>query len=166
MRLFPFARPIGPPRPAPRARLRVLQLEDRATPAAGPTDVFHPMVIAGSSRGSPADTPDARVDPNTPSSPFAGVGSLEITAKNTSFLGTATVIGKRFVLTAAHVVDLNNDGKVDRRDGIRDVYFVLNADGDQSARIAVTGFHVYPEFTGFGRPSVNDDVAVLSLAED
>jgi hypothetical protein len=141
-------------------------LEDRAVPSAGSTDIFHPMVIAGSSRGSPADTPDARIDPNSPSSPFAGVGSLEIAAKNTSFLGTATVIGKRYVLTAAHVIDLNNDGKVDRKDGLQGVYLVLNSDGDQSARIAVTGFNVAPDFTGFGRPSVNDDVAVLTLAED
>ncbi len=149
-----------------RARLRVERLEDRATPAAGPVDVFHPMVIAGSARGTPGDTPSDRIDPNTPSSPYAGVGSVEVVAKGVSFIGTGTVIGKRYVLTAAHVVDLNNDGKVDRKDGIQGVYFVLNTDGDQSAKIAVTGFNLDPDFTGFSRPSVNDDVAVLVLAED
>jgi len=138
-----------------RARLRVERLEDRANP-----------VVGGSLTGSPGDSPAAHIDPNSPSSPYAGVGAIEVVAKGASFIGTGTVIGKRYVLTAAHVVDMNNDGKVDRKDGLQGVYFVLNADGDQSSRIAVTGFSVNHDFTGFGRPSVNDDVAILMLAED
>lgn len=148
-----------------RVRLRVQCLEDRAVPAAL-GDEFHATVIAGSSRGTPADSPDARVDENSTSSPYAGVGSLQIVTKNTSFIATATVIGKRHVLTAAHVVDLNNDGKVDRKDGTQGVYFILNVGGEQTSKIAVTGFNLAPDFTGFNRPSVNDDLAVLTLAED
>src|ERR1700751_3655061 len=126
MRLPPGSRPIAPSRSALRARLSVQLREDRPTPAAAPVDVFHETVIAGSARGTQADTPDARIDPNTPSSQYAGVGSIEVAAKGVTFIGTGTVIGKRYVLTAAHVVDLNNDGKVDRKDGIQGVYFVLN----------------------------------------
>lgn len=155
MRLFPMPRPASPSRSALRARLCVEKLEERANP-----------IVVGSLTGSMRDTPAAHVDTNTPASPYAGVGALEITAKGTSFIGTATVIGKRYVLTAAHVVDLNNDGKVDRKDGIQGVYFVANADGDQSAKIAVTAFNLNPDFTGFNHPSVNDDLAVLTLAED
>jgi Trypsin len=149
-----------------RVRLHVEALEDRATPTAASTDVFHPMVIAGNPKGAPGDSTDSRIDPNTTDSPYAGVGSVEIVAKGTSYIGTGTVIGKRYVLTAAHVVDLNNDGKVDRKDGIQGVYFVLNVGGDQTAKIAVTNFNLDPDFTGFNHPSVNDDVAVLTLAED
>ncbi len=35
-------------------------------------------IVAGDPLGSPADSPAARVDPNTTSSPFAGVGSIRI----------------------------------------------------------------------------------------
>jgi hypothetical protein len=154
------------PRPIRPARLRLQALEDRATPAAGLADVFQPMVIAGSPKVAPGDSTDQRVDPNTTSSPFAGVGSIQVQTKATSFIGTGTVIGKRSVLTAAHVVDLNNDGKVDRRDGAQGVYFILNVGGDQTAKIAVTGFNIAPDFSGFGHPAVNDDLAVLTLAED
>src|SRR3954453_893529 len=155
MHLSRTRRPSGP------ACLRVEALEDRATPA----DVFHAMVIAGSPKAAPADSTDQRIDPNSTSSPFAGVGSIQVQTKATSFIGTGTVIGKRSVLTAAHVVDLNNDGKVDRRDGAQGVYFILNVGGDQTAKIAVTGFNIAPDFSGFGRPAVNDDLAVLTLAE-
>jgi hypothetical protein len=153
-------RPIGP------VRLRVEALEGRATPAAGPADVFHAMVIAGSPKAAPADSADQRIDPNSTASPFAGVGSIQVQTKAASFIGTGTVIGKRSVLTAAHVVDLNNDGKVDRKDGAQGVYFILNVGGDQTAKIAVTGFDVNPDFGGFNHPAVNDDLAVLTLAED
>src|SRR5262245_15469773 len=141
MRLFRTYRLLGAAaRTVGRARLRVEGLEDRAVPAAL-ADEFHPTVIAGSSRGTPADSPEARVDDNSTSSPFAGVGSLQIVTKNTSYIATGTVIGKRHVLTAAHVVDLNNDGKVDRKDGTQGVYFILNVGGEQTSKIAVTEFN-------------------------
>jgi hypothetical protein len=129
----------------------VEKLEERA----------NPIVVGG--LGS---SPDAIVDPNTATSEYAGVGSIEVLTKGASFIGTGTVIGKHYVLTAAHVVDLNNDGKVDRKDGVLGVYFVLNMDGDQSSKIAVSGYNISPDFTGFNHPSVNDDLAILTLAED
>jgi len=147
-----------------RARLHVEGLEDRTVPAGG--DAFHAMVFAGSPNGSPADSAADRVDPNESSSPYAGVGAIEVITKTRSFIGTGTVIGGRQVLTAAHVVDINNDGKVDRKDALQGVYFVLNIGGDQTAKIAVTGFDIAPDFTGFNRPAVNDDLVVLTLAED
>ena len=124
------------------------------------------MVIAGSPKAAPADSTDQRIDPNSTDSPFAGVGSIQVQTKATSFIGTGTVIGKRSVLTAAHVVDLNNDGKVDGRDGAQGVYFILNVGGDQTAKIAVIEFRIAPDFSGFNHPAVNDDLAVLTLAED
>jgi len=81
-------------------------------------------------------------------------------------VGTATVIGNREIITAAHVVDLNGDGRVDRKDGITGVYFILNAGGDETSKIAVAKFDLDPNFTGFNRPAVNDDLAILTLAED
>jgi hypothetical protein len=146
--------------------LRVDGLEDRAIPSAGPVDVFTAMVSAGSLKATPFDSPDYRIDPNVTSSPYAGVGSIQVNTKGTSFIGTGTVIGKRYVLTAAHVVDLNNDGKFNAKDGATGVYFLLNNDGDVTYKIAVSSFNLHPDFTGFNRPAVNDDLAILTLAED
>jgi hypothetical protein len=68
------------------------------------------------------------------------------------------------VLTAAHVLDLNGDGKVNSLDGTQGVYFVLNLGGNQTHKIAVAKFTLHPNFTGFNNPAVNDDLAVLTLA--
>jgi V8-like Glu-specific endopeptidase len=149
-----------------RARLHVEALEDRAVPAADPYDVFTPMVSAGSAKVSPADTPDDRIDPNSPGSPYAGVGAIQVATKTGSFVATGAVIGSKYVLTAAHIVDANNDGKMDRKDGVTGVYFILNNDGDVTYKIPVTEIHIHPDFTGFNAPAVNDDLAILTLAED
>lgn len=152
-----------------RVLLRVERLEDRAVASAtlanevGP---FFPTVMAGDPRGSPSDSAAARIDENTAASPFAGVGSLQVLSKSGTFLGTATAIGPRYILTAAHVVDINGDGLVDGKDGLKGVYFILNSGKDQSSKIAVSKFDLHPDFTGFNRPSVHDDLAVLTLAQD
>jgi Trypsin len=153
-------------RPTCRIVLRVDGLEDRAVPAAGPADIFTAVVSAGSAKAAPSDTPDDRIDPNVTSSQYAGVGSIQVNTKGTSYVGTGTVIGKRYVLTAAHVVDLNNDGKFNGKDATTGVYFLLNNDGDVTYKIAVTSFNLHPDFTGFNHPAVNDDLAILTLAED
>ena len=51
------------------------------------------MVAAGSGKASPFDSPDYRIDPNVTSSAYAGVGSIQVNTKGTSFIGTGTVIG-------------------------------------------------------------------------
>src|SRR5262245_59356681 len=116
--------------PSPNARqqawryrfvcLRVERLDDRALPSATLPDVY-PVIMASYLKGTPADSPAKRVDPNTTESPFAGVGSILVTTAKTSFIGTGTAIGPRHILTAAHVVDLNADGRVDARDGTQGV---------------------------------------------
>ena len=63
-------------------------------------------------------------------------------------------------------MDLNNDGKFNAKDGTTGVYFLLNNDGDVTYKIAVTAFNLHPDFTGFNHPAVNDDLAILTLAED
>src|SRR5262245_53633613 len=142
---------VAPPRRG-RVRLHVEGLEDRAVPAADPYDVFTPTVSAGSPKVTPADTPDDRIDANSPSSPYAGVGAVQVATKNGSFVATGAVIGSKYVLTAAHIVDANNDGKMDRKDGVTGVYFILNTDGDVTYKIPVAEVHIHPDFTGFNAP--------------
>lgn len=153
-----------------RVRLTVAALECRDVPsvAAAPLaslDV-QATVLAGRTAGQAADAPSDRIDPNSTSSPFAGVGSLLITSRQVSYIGTATAIDRWHVLTAAHVVDLNDDGRFDRRDKTTGVFFNLNFGDDVTHRIAIAKFHLSPNFSGFNRPAINDDFAILTLAEE
>ncbi len=112
-------------------------------------------ILAGSPTGTPADTPALRVDPNTASSPWAGVGVLEVGGKSFS----AALIGPRHVLTAAHVVGGAGAGSLS---------FVLNAGGDASHRLAARAVHVNPGYQGFVPAAdgvVHDDLAIVELSE-
>jgi hypothetical protein len=129
----------------------------------------HPMLLAGDPIGSPTDSPAQRVDPNTPDSPFAGVGSLEVTKKHKSFLCTATALDATHVLTAAHCLDLNDDGDSNFRDKIWSVTFNINLDQDPGFDevdivVDASSWVLHPDYTGFNRPSVNDDLAIVTLA--
>ena len=153
--------------PRPKAiHLRIERLDERARPSASVAEPVFPTVMAGDFKLTPTDAPDDRIDPNSMWSPFAGVGSILVTTKKTSYLGTGTALDSRHVLTAAHIFDLNNDGQFNAKDGTTGAYFILNFGGDATQKIAISDFAIEPDYTGFNRPSVNDDIAVLTLAED
>jgi hypothetical protein len=130
-------------------------------------DDFHAVIVAGDPNGTPADSPADRVDANVATSPFAGVGSLQINARRGTYICSATAIDDTHVLTAGHCIDLNNDGRSDIKDGINSIAFHLNLDLDDSTdvTVAAASWTPHPNFTGFNRPSVNDDLAVITLAE-
>ena len=151
----------------PRAiRLRIERLDERALPSASVAEPIYPTVMAGDLKLTPPDSPDDRVIPNSMFSPFAGVGSILVTTKKTSYLGTGAALDSRHILTAAHIFDLNNDGQFSAKDKTTGVYFVLNFGGDATQKIAISDFAIEPNYTGFNHPSINDDIAVLTLAED
>jgi len=149
-------------------------LEVRATPAAalggGVVELaggeFHPVLVAGDPNGSPTDSPSNRVDVNTDKSQYDGVGSVRVQTKNAVYIGTGTPISPRHVLTAGHVVDINSDGQVTSKDRISSVNFILNFGGNQTSTILVSRITTHPNYTGFAKPSVNDDICVLELASD
>ena len=121
------------------------------------TDV-QPVIMAGVFG---QDTPDARIDPNTVESPFAGVGSLGIDG---NFVGSAVLISPRHLLTAGHVVDLNNDGEVDVSPAR--MTFHLNYGANSTHIIGVSVIMMHPNFSGFANPVLNDDIAILVLSVD
>lgn len=102
--------------------------------------------------GVSPDSPGARVDPNTLSSPWAGVGS--ITINGSTFTGT--LIAPGYVLTAGHVaygVDPST------------ITFNLNAGGDLSQKIGATAVYTAPGFSGFNPNNLANDLAIIQLAQ-
>jgi secreted trypsin-like serine protease len=100
--------------------------------------------------GASPDSPEARVDPNTATSPWAGVGSVIV--KGNAFSGV--VIGPRHVLTAAHVAGDPSHTE-----------FQLNLGGAPHV-IRVARVHKHPGFKNFDAQHPRDDLAILVLAED
>lgn len=130
-----------------------------------------PLIQAGHPAPDPLsailpDSPDLRVDPNTTTSQFAGVGSLFADDDPTDPLGiicTATPIDKWHVLTAGHCLDITNgDGKSDVLP--ENALFVLNYGAAFSHIIAAAAIAVHPKYEGFAA-GINDDLAILTLSE-
>ncbi len=130
-----------------------------------PADVYkiEPVIVAGDPNLTPTDSPADRVDPNTADSLFAGVGSLKIHTSSGDSICTATAISPFHVVTAAHCLDKNADGSIDATP--ENVKFNVNMSGSSSTYVLTASeLYVHPDWTGFGHPSINDDVAVIELA--
>lgn len=120
----------------------------------------HPVIVAGDPKGAPpTDSPANRIDPNTTASPFAGVGSLQITASSGTYICTGTPIDSTHVITAGHCVDINDDGVPD----VTAITFNLNYGGTLTSQIPASAWQTHPNFTGFASPSLNDDLTIVTL---
>ena len=120
-------------------------------------DLPQRTVLAGSSTGSPADSPTMRLDTQGAASPYNFVGALQVSSGTQIYYGSASAISPHWVLTAAHNVDYDDDGAADA--GLS-VQFKLPDYGSFTATSTV----VHPDFSGFGNPTVNDDLALLYFA--
>ncbi len=123
---------------------------------------YEKLILAGDPNGIPSDSPNNRVDPNTTTSPFAGVGSLFLDLGNGSgFLCTGAAISPTHILTAGHCLDADDNGKVDLL--ADNVNFFLNFGSNFSHIITASALHIHPDYTGFLNPTLNDDVAIITL---
>ena len=101
--------------------------------------------------GASPDSPAARIDANTTTSPWAGVGSVSVGTGTY----TATLIAPNYILTAAHVVAGAAPGAIT---------FNLNYGGDLTQQIGAAQIFIHPGYSSFNSPNLNDDLAIIRLA--
>ena len=138
--------------------------------AAAVDGTFTPLITAGAL----PDSPNAHIDPNTPSSAYSGVVSINIRYDGQSFLCSGALVGKRQVISAGHCVDSDGNGHlVDINKPGNDVRVVFNSNGNVNALITASQISMNPNYAGFGNcPAgvnsfcVNDDVSVITLSQD
>lgn len=130
--------------------------------AGGPFEGVQSLIVSGIATGVPPDSPALRVDPNTTTSPFAGVGSVRVDVGASTYIGTGTPLTPTHILTAAHVLDIDGNGVPDSAPS--NVVFYLNYGSAFSHAVTAAAFHVHPAFTGFSNPSVHDDLAIVELS--
>ncbi|MBI2747919.1 MAG: PEP-CTERM sorting domain-containing protein [Burkholderiales bacterium] len=139
--------------------------------------------------GAPPDSPATRVDPNTPSSDFSGVVSINIRYSGQSYICSGALVGTRQVISAGHCIDTDGQGHaVDITQPGADVRVIFNNSntgtrynpanpgaGGNPDRSIITASAVTlnPNYQGFGNcPAgvagfcVNDDISVITLSAD
>lgn len=102
--------------------------------------------------GEPPDSPAARIDPNTPGSPFSGVAS--VTFEGGVYSGA--LIAARYALTAAHVAVGVGSGAT----------FNVCIDGPRPQRIPIVRAVAHPDYRRVELRSVRFDIGLLELAHD
>lgn len=85
------------------------------------------------------------------------MGGLHIFSDSKTFFGTASALSDRWILTAAHNVDIDGDGRVDSG-----LSLSFHLPGYES--VMVSTIQIHPDFTGFANPHINDDLALLYLS--
>ena len=132
--------------------------------------------------GALPDTPAAHEDPNTASSAFSGVVSINIVSSAGSFICSGALVGKRSVVSAGHCVDQDGNGHLININAAGNtVRVVFNAGpnlgptNNGRAVITASAISMNPNYAGFGNcpaaaPAgafcLNDDVAVVTLSAD
>jgi hypothetical protein len=111
-------------------------------------------IQAGGELDLPTDFPSQRIDDLSSRSAYAFAGALEISAGASNYFGSGVALSRNWVLSAGHNVDFNDDGSPDS--GLT-IDYHLPGFGSYTA----TSYLTNPSFTGFGNPSVHNDLSLL-----
>lgn len=110
--------------------------------------------------GESPDSPEAHVDPNVSTSPFAGVVGIFVAG-----VGPATGVLLRtndptssYVLSAAHTVDPSRNHNVS---AASDISVHVNYTGNSSTQLGVTSIHINPDW--YANSSSHDDLVIFKL---
>ena len=111
------------------------------------------------------DSPAARVDANSDSSPYYGVPSLWVPSTGGNVVCTGVAIGDRTILTAGHCMDFNGSG-ASNGTGLdpKTVEVHFNGSARTSTKILAESISLVAEYSG--KPSIYDDIAIIKLAAD
>ncbi len=118
----------------------------------------------------PSEVVADRRDPNTLSSSFTGVVSINPVISGQGYICSGTMISSHHILTAAHCVDGDGNGTVmDLSLANNSLNVGFNHDGDIADVISAQSVTIHPDYDGFnicpggGTGCVNDDLAVITL---
>lgn len=115
-------------------------------------------ILAGGEFDFPVDSPSSRLDAPDPSSLYNIVGALDISINGSRYIGTGAALSPNWVLTAGHNVDFDDNGVVD--EGLSITYHLPGF-----GAYAATAQQTHPNFTGFGNPTVHNDLSLLYFAD-
>ena len=115
-------------------------------------------IQAGGEFDLPSDFPSHRIDDLTSSSEYSFSGGLGISIGETNYFGSGVALSRHWVLSAGHNVDFNDDGLPDS--GLT-IDYHLSSYGSYTA----TSYFTNPSFTGFGNPTVHNDLSLLYFAD-
>jgi secreted trypsin-like serine protease len=135
----------------------MLQMLRAASILAIGTHAAH-AIQAGGEFDLPTDFPSQRLDDLSSSSSYAFAGALGISSGGSNYFGSGVALSQHWVLSAAHNVDFNDDGLPDS--GLT-IDFNLPGFGTYTA----SSYQTNPSFTGFGNPTVHNDLALLYFAD-
>lgn len=120
-----------------------------------------PLIMAGDAEGTPPDSPSAHIDEPGEGSAFNGVASVYTHVDDNHYIGSSVALNNHWLLSAAHVFDINNDGQIDS--GLTSS--VIFNTGGEPQMFGTSRVFLPSLFTGFDNPRISYDLALIYFTD-